>query len=228
MNKNYTEIAFILDRSGSMGSCREAAIDGFNTFLKEQQETEGLAKLTLVLFDDEYLVPVSSIPVQEVTPLDETSYDPRNTTALLDAMGRTIDELGERLAQMPEAARPGQVIVTVLTDGLENASEKYSWKDISSRIQRQTEDYKWNFFFLGANQDAIATAAQLSIVASNAATYAGDAVGTRASHRSHSRKVSGVRKMAMGLASPEEVQDACAPMSSLLREEDTKERRKES
>ena len=98
---------------------------------------------------------------------------------------------GERLAQMPEAARPGQVIVTVLTDGLENASEKYTWKDISGRIKRQTEEYKWNFFFLGANQDAIATAAQLSIAASNAATYAGDAVGTVASHLSHSRKIRG-------------------------------------
>jgi hypothetical protein len=228
MNKNYTEIAFILDRSGSMEVCATAAIEGFNAFLKEQQKLEGIAKLTLVLFDNEYLVPVSSGPVQEVMPLDQSSYEPRNTTALLDAMGKTIDELGERLAQMPEAARPGQVIVTVLTDGLENASEKYTWKEVSSRIKRQTEDYKWNFFFLGANQDAIATAAQLSIAAANAATYGGDAAGTVASHRSHSRKASAMRKMAMGLASSEEIRVASAPLSVLVREDDAKERRKKS
>ncbi len=116
MNKHYTEIAFILDRSGSMGSCQQAAIDGFNQFLIEQQQTEGLAKLTLVLFDDEYLVPVRSVPVQEVLPLNADTYVPRNTTALLDAIGRTIDELGARAGDCggPDR-RTGERISTVLT-----------------------------------------------------------------------------------------------------------------
>ena len=122
-NAHYTEIAFILDRSGSMKSCQQAAIDGFNRFLADQQQIEGLAKLTLVLFDDEYFVPISSIPVQEIVPLTDDTYQPRGCTALLDAIGQTVDDLGLRLAALAEKDRPGQVIVAILTDGLENASQ---------------------------------------------------------------------------------------------------------
>jgi hypothetical protein len=224
MNKNYTEIAFILDRSGSMADCRDAAIEGFNRFLREQQQTEGLAKLTLVLFDDEYLVPVQSLPVQEVLGLNTETYVPRNCTALLDAIGTTIQDLGGRLSAMAEKDRPGQVIVTILTDGLENASQKFTWKDVGAMIKAQTETYKWTFLFLGANQDAIATAAQISIAAGNAATYAADSVGSRSSHRSLSRKTSAMRKMSMGTATPQEEADAAAPMSKIVMEEDQKER----
>ena len=117
MKKHYSEIAFVLDRSGSMESCREAAIEGFNSFLLDQQKTEGLAKLTLVLFDNEYLVPIDALPVAEILPLNNDSYVPRGATALLDAIGRTVDELGTRLAALPEQDRPGQVIVAILTDG---------------------------------------------------------------------------------------------------------------
>ncbi|MGI8819480.1 MAG: vWA domain-containing protein [Chthoniobacterales bacterium] len=226
MNKHYTEIAFVLDRSGSMGSCREAAIEGFNRFLAEQQQTEGLAKLTLVLFDDEYLVPVRSVPVQEVLALDTDSYVPRNNTALLDAIGKTIDELGQQLAEIPQDARPGQVIVAILTDGLENASEHFTWKEVAARIRRQTETYKWTFLFLGANQDAIATAALLNIAPANAASYVADAAGSRASHVALARKARALRRAGMGRATAAEVADASAPMSELLQEEDRKERGK--
>jgi hypothetical protein len=226
MKPNYTHIAFVLDRSGSMQSCQDAAIAGFNSFLAEQQQIEGLAKLTLVLFDNEYLVPAHSLPVQELTPLTRETYVPRNATALLDAIGRTVDELGAELANLAEKSRPAQVIVTILTDGLENASQRYTWKDVSDRIQQQTEVYKWTFLFLGANQDAIATAAQIRIAAGNTATYSADAIGTRSSHRSTSRKVSALRKSSLGTATPEECRDAAAPMSDILREEDRKERRK--
>ena len=176
-NAHYTEIAFVLDRSGSMNCCQQDAIAGFNQFLADQQETEGLAKLTLVLFDDEYLVPVSSIPVQEVVPLTDDTYQPRGCTALLDAVGQTIDDLGNRLAALTEKDRPGQVIVAILTDGLENASQRFTWKEIAGKIKHQTDTYKWIFLFLGANQDAIATAANLSIAANNAANYVADAAG---------------------------------------------------
>lgn len=147
MNKNYTEIAFILDRSGSMDVCRDAAIAGFNLFLDEQQRTEGLAKLTLVLFDDEYLVPINALPVAEVIALDHETYVPRGSTALLDAIGRTVDDLGTRLAAMPEKNRPGQVIVAILTDGLENSSQSWTWKQIARVIKHQTEQSKWTFLF---------------------------------------------------------------------------------
>ena len=108
MKKNYTEIAFILDRSGSMARCQQAAIDGFNRFLREQQEAEGLAKLTLVLFDDEYLLPAGSLPVAEILPLNSDTYVPRDSTALLDAIDRTIDELGNHLSAISERDRPAQ------------------------------------------------------------------------------------------------------------------------
>jgi len=169
---------------------------------------------------------VQSLPVQEVLGLTTETYVPRNCTALLDAIGTTIHDLGKRLSEIPEQDRPGQVIVSILTDGLENASRQFTWKDVAALIKQQTETYKWTFLFLGANQDAIATAAQISIAASNAATYAADAVGSRSSHRTLSRKVSGMRKMSAGTASREELADVAAPISEILKEEDQKERTK--
>ncbi len=224
MNKHYTEIAFILDRSGSMESCKDAAIEGFNRFLADQQQIEGLAKLTLVLFDDEYLVPVRSIPAEEVVPLTARTYTTGNCTALLDAIGRTIDELGATLSALPEKARPGQVIVAILTDGLENASARFSWADVAAKIKHQTAAYGWTFLFLGANQDAIATAAQLSIGAHNAATYVADDAGSRASHVAFSRKARALRRSQMDIASAAEVADAAASMSDIVAEEDRKQR----
>jgi hypothetical protein len=226
MNKNLTEIAFILDRSGSMASVTEAAITGFNEFLRDQQNVEGQARLTLVLFDNEYLVPMDSIPVQEAVALDTTTYVPRASTALLDAIGTTIDNLGARLSAMPEADRPGQVIVAILTDGAENSSEKFTWKDISHKILEQTNTYKWQFLFLGANQDAIATAASLNIAAANASSYAGDKAGTYSSQRAVSRKMSAMRKMSSGARmSLKEQADAAAPLSAIVAEQDAEGRK---
>lgn len=226
MNKNLTEIAFILDRSGSMAPVTEAAITGFNEFLRDQQKTEGQARLTLVLFDNEYLVPLDGIPVQEAIALDATTYVPRASTALLDAIGTTIDRLGARLSAMPEPDRPGQVIVAILTDGHENSSEKFTWKDISRKILEQTNTYKWQFLFLGANQDAIATAANLSIAAGNASTYVGDTGGTYTSQRAMSRKTTALRKMSSGAhLSAKERKDTTAPLSEIVAEEDAEGRK---
>jgi uncharacterized protein YegL len=126
MNANLCEIGFVLDRSGSMESMRLEAIGGFNAFLASHQKAAGEAKLTLVLFDHEYIVTHDGRPVKEVPALDPRTYVPRGTTALLDASGRTINTIGERLDKMPEAERPGKVIVSILTDGLENASQEFS------------------------------------------------------------------------------------------------------
>ena len=227
-NAHYTEIAFILDRSGSMNCCQQAAIAGFNQFLADQQETEGLAKLTLVLFDDEYLVPVSSIPVQEVVPLSDDTYQPRGCTALLDAIGQTIDDFGRRFAAVSEKDRPGQVIVAILTDGLENASQRFNWKEIAGKIKHQTVTYKWVFLFLGANQDAIATAANLSIAANNAANYVADTAGSRAGQAAFSRKMSALRRTSMDIASVSEKLDAAASLTDIVSEEDRKSREPES
>jgi len=223
-NVHYSEIAIVLDRSGSMKSCQQAAIEGFNQFLADQQKTDGLAKLTLVLFDDEYLVPISSIPVAEVVPLTDDTYQPRGCTALLDAIGQTIDNLGQRLAALAEKDRPGQVIVAILTDGLENASQRFTWKEIARKIKHQTATYKWIFLFLGANQDAIATAANLSIAANNAANYVADAAGSKAGQAAFSRKMSALRRASMDSASVSERLDAEAPLTQIVSEEDRKTR----
>jgi len=226
MNKNLTEIAFILDRSGSMAPVTESAITGFNEFLRDQQKTEGQARLTLVLFDNEYLVPMDCIPVQEAVALDTTTYVPRGSTALLDAIGTTIDRLGARLSTVPEHDRPGQVIVAILTDGYENSSEKFKWKDISGKILEQTNTYKWQFLFLGANQDAIATAASLNIDAANAASYIADKIGSRTNSKAMSRKLSAMRKMAMGASmNVQEQADVVASLSKLVAEEDAEGRK---
>lgn len=228
MNKNLTEIAFILDRSGSMQTVAPAAISGFNDFLRDQQAAPGQARLTLVLFDDEYLVPVDNIPVQEVVLLNSDTYLPRASTALLDAIGETIERVGRRLENTQESDRPGKVIVAILTDGLENASEKFTWKQISAKIRHQTDQYGWDFLFLGANQDAIATAANLNIGAANAALFAADPAGIIGSQKAFSRKASALRAKARdGELSAATMRDLAAPMSQIVAEEDGKEREKE-
>ena len=183
-NAHYTDIAFILDRSGSMGSCQQAAIDGFNQFLDDQQQIEGLAKL----------------------PLD----------------------LGLRLAALTDKDRPGQVIVAILTDGLENASQRFNWKEIAGKIKHQTDTYKWIFLFLGANQDAIATASNLSIAANNAANYVADTAGSRAGQAAFSRKMSALRRSSMDIASVSDKLDAAASLTDIVSEEDRKSREPES
>jgi hypothetical protein len=217
MNPQLVEIAFILDRSGSMSAVREQAIAGFNHFLADQLKQPGEARLTLVLFDDEYLLAAEAAPIRAVRPLDALTYVPRNSTALLDAIGRTVDELGRRLAQTPESERPARVIVAILTDGLENASTRYTWADVAARIREQRDKYSWQFLFLGANQDAIATAAQMNIGAADAANFFCDAAGVGASARSLSRRTSAARRAAAGHAGEK---DLAKPLQEIVLEEE--------
>jgi len=198
-----TEIAFILDRSGSMQSMTKAAISGFNEFLKAQQTTlddDGKpipATFSLMLFDNEYLPVHYRQDIQTAHPLTLETYVPRGSTALLDAIGRTIDSIGNELAATPEADRPAKVIIAILTDGEENASQLFSMADINQRITHQTEKYQWEFMFLGANQDAIATAALMGIHAHQAATFAADADDLHASNEAFAKKISASRKASM-------------------------------
>jgi hypothetical protein len=197
-----TEIAFILDRSGSMGSMTQAAIAGYNEFLTAQQATvddDGQpipATFTLVLFDHEYLPIHSRISIQGAEPLSLETYEPRGSTALLDAIGRTIDFIGCELAATPESERPTKVIIAILTDGEENSSRRFTMADINQRITQQTASYQWEFLFLGANQDAIATAARLGIGAHHAATFAVNEADFKASNDAFSCKVSASRRAA--------------------------------
>lgn len=196
-----TEIAFILDRSGSMQPLVEAAITGFNQFLRDQQvseaEGEGISRLTLVQFDDQYEVPIDNLPVGEVVSLDTGTYVPRGATALLDAVGTTIDSFKRRIKALPEAHRPAQVVFAIFTDGYENASLKYSWRDVAKKIRKRREKDGWEFLFLAANQDAIATAAQMNIDHRNAATSNFSDVGMRSSQRAMSRKIRAMKQAQM-------------------------------
>ena len=171
MNTELTEISIVLDRSGSMASMAKEAIGGFNALLESQQKLPGDARLTLVLFDHEYIVAYDGRPIKDVPPLDEHTYVPRGTTALLDAIGRTVNTIGERLDKTPEANRPGKVLIVILTDGLENASQEFKRNQIYSMIKHQRDKYAWEFIFLGANQDAIQAGSLIGIPASNAATF---------------------------------------------------------
>ncbi len=220
MQQHLTEIAFILDRSGSMQTMVEPAISGFNRLLREQQQAPGSARFTLVLFDDQYEVPFQSVPIAEVVELDTTTFVPRGSTALLDAIGRTIDELGKKLQHTPEADRPQQVIVAILTDGEENASNRYSWQDIARRIRHQTEKYQWQFLFLGANQDAIATAGRMSIQAANTANFSVNEESYAAAKGALSRKMTAVRRRSQGATDAETLLDAEAPLENLREDEE--------
>lgn len=216
MNTSQIELAFLLDQSGSMQFNLESAISGFNQFLREQKAVPGGARFTLVLFDDLYEVTCDGIPISEVVELDTTTYTPRGSTALLDAMGTLITDLHHRVEAMPADARPAKVIVAVLTDGEENASTKFTMAQISELIARQRTQSGWEFFFLGANQDAIATATQLNIDQNNAMTFSADADGNRSAQAAASRKIVSTRKYHTHVAmTPEEEQDLEAPLSHL-------------
>ncbi len=191
---DLTEIVCILDRSGSMESIRTDAIGGFNAFLAAQQQLPGDARLTLVLFDHEYDRVLDAVPLAEVKPLTEETYVPRGTTALLDAVGRTLDDVGARLAATPEAERPGKVLVCILTDGLENASRDYTRDRVKGMIEHQQQKYGWEFQFLAANQDAFAAAGSIGIAAADAAAFVADAAGTHAAFARVSERAARARK----------------------------------
>jgi uncharacterized protein YegL len=215
-----TEIAFILDRSGSMGAHTGAAIAGFNEFLRDQQSVEGQARLTLVLFDDRIEIPIDNIPVSEVVELDTRTYTTRGSTALLDAIGETVDSFKVRTRDLPPESRPDQVIFAIFTDGEENASRRFTWKDIAGKIRRRQEKQGWQFLFLGANQDAIATAAQMNIHAHNAATASYSADGVQGSARAFSRKARAMRESLSENDNAAPNADLMKPMGDILREEE--------
>lgn len=175
--ENITEIVFILDRSGSMSGLESDTIGGFNGFIRRQQEQEGKAFLTTVLFDDEYELLHDRLPLGEVKQLTKKDYYVRGCTALLDAMGRTIEHIGNIHKYAREEDRPAKTIVVITTDGLENASRKYNVQKIKKLVAAKQES-GWEFIFLGANMDAIGAAADIGIDAEHAATYRCDEKGT--------------------------------------------------
>jgi len=188
-----TDITVVLDRSGSMQSTRDDAMQGFNALVEDQKSIPGEACLSLVQFDDQYQIDYTEQPMAGVPALTRDSYHPRGSTALLDAIGRTIDATAHRVAARPEAERPGKVILVVITDGHENASAKFTAAEISAKIAHYRDAYAWEFIFIGSNQDAIMSAAALNIRADRALTYSADRVGTSVAYSVLSSSVSAMR-----------------------------------
>lgn len=193
MKSDLTELVFILDRSGSMAGLESDTIGGYNALLAKQKQDAGEAVVTTVLFDDNYELLHDRINVRGVAPITEQEYFVRGSTALLDAIGKTICKIGNVQKQTSEDLRAGKVIFVITTDGMENASCEYSSAKIKQLIEKQKAKYGWEFIFLGANIDAIATAERFGIDASRAANYRADSKGTRLNYEAISHAVSDFR-----------------------------------
>ncbi len=191
--KNKTYIYFILDKSGSMSSILTDTIGGFNSFLRQQREISGDCEMSVRLFDTTNHELTKNQPLALVDDLTMGNYVPMGGTALYDAIGSSIDELGKYLASLPEDERPEKVLVTILTDGGENSSKTYTYEQISSMIKHQTEVYNWDFIFLAANQDAMAVADSLSISKGNAMNFSPTKMGVTTLYDSFYSTVSNYR-----------------------------------
>jgi uncharacterized protein YegL len=177
MKQGYTHVSLVLDRSGSMSSIKTDTIGSFNEFIKGQKEDPSECTFSMIQFDDQYEVVHDFKKLADVPDLDGKTFVPRGSTALLDAIGRTINDTGKRLEKMAEADRPERNIFVILTDGQENCSKEFTKAMISDMIKHQSEKYNWQFIYLGANQDAIAEARDYGIKLGNAMTFAATGLG---------------------------------------------------
>lgn len=179
MKSNITELVFILDRSGSMAGLESDTIGGYNSMLKRQREEQGEAIVTTVLFDDNYELLHDRINIKGVNLITDKDYFVRGSTALLDAMGKTIQKIANAQKHTSEEQRPDKTIFIITTDGMENASREYTYKKIKGMVEMEKEKYGWEFIFLGANIDAISTAEKFGIASDRAANYNADSEGTQ-------------------------------------------------
>ncbi len=163
MNKELTEIWMILDRSGSMDAIHSGTVEAVNAFVTDQKTEEGEVQFTLRQFDNEVDTVYDRLPLEKVPLMKLDDFQPRGMTALNDAVGQAILDLGRLLEKSPEAERPGQVIFTILTDGYENASQEFDGKQIADMIQHQKRKYDWEFVFLGANIDVDQVGGEMNI-----------------------------------------------------------------
>jgi uncharacterized protein YegL len=193
MKKGLTELVFILDRSGSMGGLEADTIGGYNSLLEKQKKEPGDAVVTTVLFDDRYELLHDRFPLQSVAPLTSSDYYVRGSTALLDAVGKAINKVINVQRHVAEEERAEHVMFVITTDGMENASREYSYEKISHLVEHQKSKYGWEFIFLGANIDALATAQQFGIGADKAANYHPDSAGTVLNFQVISNAVSELR-----------------------------------
>lgn len=189
-----TELVFILDRSGSMSGLEKDTIGGFNSLLDQQRKVDGECVITTVLFDNRYELLHDRIDIRAVQPITGKEYFVGGSTALLDAIGKTIHKIGAVQKNTTEDYRAEKVMFVIITDGEENASRNYSSMQIREMIQRQKERYGWEFIFLGANIDAVETAGRFGIDADRAVDYVPDGEGTELNYRMMSETVATFRE----------------------------------
>ena len=193
MKKGFTELVFILDRSGSMAGLEGDTIGGFNAMIEKQKKAEGVACVSTVLFDHMRAVIHDRVDVQKIAPMTEADYAVRGSTALLDAIGKAIHHIGNVHKYAREEDRPERTLFVITTDGMENASHRYSAPQVKQMIERQKRKYGWEFIFLGANIDAVETARRFGIGSDRAVSYRSDHEGTRLNYEVISDAVTNLR-----------------------------------
>ncbi len=194
MKKNLTELVFILDKSGSMYGLVSDTIGGYNSMLAQQRKEEGECTITTVLFDNNYELLHDRIDIRAVSDITEREYVIGGSTALLDAIGKTIEKIDNAQQHTAEDFRAGKVMFVIITDGYENSSRSFSAAAVKELIQTHKEKDGWEFVFLGANIDAVETASRFGIAADRAVDYVPDSEGTRLNYSVMSKAVSSFRR----------------------------------
>ena len=193
MKNNITELVFILDRSGSMSGLEKDTIGGFNSMIEKQRRQDGECYVSTVLFDNVSEVLHDRVKLSEVKPMTEDDYTVRGCTALIDAIGGAIHHIGNVHKYARPEDVPEHTLFVITTDGMENASRRYSSEQVKTMIKRQKEKYGWEFLFIGANIDAVETAARYGIDEDRAVNYMADQEGTQILFESVSEAVCNVR-----------------------------------
>ncbi len=193
MKKNLTEMVFILDKSGSMSGLEQDTIGGFNSMIERQKKAEGEALVSTVLFSDNSVVIHDRVDLRKIEPMTDRQYYVGGCTALIDAIGGAIHHIGNVYKYAREEDRPEHTVFVITTDGRENASRRYTSEQVKAMVERQKSKYGWEFLFLGANIDAVETAAHFGIAEDRAATFRNDAAGQALNYESVSAAMCSVR-----------------------------------
>lgn len=204
MKKDLTELVFILDKSGSMGGLEKDTVGGFNSMLKKQKALPGKCRITTALFDNRYELLHDRTDIRAVKPITEKEYYIGGSTALLDAIGITIHKIAQAQKNTAKGYRADKVLFVIITDGEENSSREYSADKVKAMIERKKTDYGWEFIFLGANIDAVATAHRFGIPADRAVDYVPDGAGTKLNFQMMSEAVAVYRQCSTVPAAPME------------------------
>ena len=196
MKNNITELVFILDRSGSMAGLERDTIGGFNSMIRKQKAEKGKCYVSTVLFDHEREVLHDRVKLSEVPEMTERDYTVRGSTALIDAIGKAIHHIGNIHKYARKEDVPERTVFIITTDGMENSSHLYTSDEVKRKIERQKAKYGWEFLFIGANIDAVSTAAKFGINKDRAVNYNADSEGTRILYESVSEAVQNIRASA--------------------------------